>query len=325
MKQIALQHIARIPPAPKGFEFVSVGISLKGEALFLYIEKSSKAYIGQRGESPGPMPSFNAEGRVELIYKLRVMDGEASREMDLPRIDFGFPRIDLLSDGSFVLVNAHAQWKSSGEYDLNGLIYDRATGEKKRFFAGDGIQDIGVDGHDRIWVSYFEWGVDGVFGFRGAGADFKIQEGPHLIGREGLNCFDHSGELIWQHDQKEMYVGDCTALNVSREAAHFVFSPDLYLGGVSSGFESDYRRINLTNSSCFAISPERAFFIRGAGRSLGTAYLMSFEPSNASSLVKCQLVLSNGNVVKSGRAVGRGASLHLFTKKDWYSVNLQGL
>ncbi|WP_282611220.1 hypothetical protein [Pelagibius sp. Alg239-R121] len=325
MKQIKLQQVAKIPPSPKGFEFVSVSVSLKGEALFLYRDKKSSAFIGRRGESPSPRPSVSAGGHIEFNYKLIVTDGEVSEEIALPPLDFAFPQVDLLSDGSLVIVNAWAQWKSKEEHHLNGLIHSRTSGQQSRFYAGDAINEIGVDGTDRIWVSHFDEGVRGIVITQSKDGTFDFKEEPGLIGREGLNCFDSNGTLIWQHDQSERYIGDCYALNVADAAAHFVFEPDFDLGTVSNNFASSYRKVGLNACNCFAISSDRALFVRGRRRSVRAVYLMNLEAAATPGLRKCQLVLPNGKPLKSGRAVGRGQSLHLFTKKEWYRVRVEDI
>lgn len=325
MKQVALQRVSKIPPSPEGFEPVSVGVSLKGEALFLYIEKSSRACIGRRGESPSPKLPLDADGHTILTFKLLMLDGESLKEIKLPPLNFAFPRVDLLSDGSLVIVNARAHWKSKHEHDLNGLIHDPASGRQIRFYAGDAVQGVGIDGKDRIWISYFEEGINQVALRRRADGSLGIREGSGLIAREGLNCFDRNGKLIWQHDQHERYIYDCTALNVTADATHFVFSSDFDIGTVTSNFATGYRKAGLNECCGLAVSSDRALLVRGFRGSVRSVYFTNLDSTSAFGLKKCQLVRPNGQALKTGHAVGRGSTLHLFTKKEWYRVALEDL
>jgi len=274
--------------------------------------------MNERLSTQTPVPETGGKFRFKVI----VTNGEASGEIDLPPLDFDDLSIDLLSDGSLVIVNMQKPWTSKGKSDISGLIFDPASGGRTQFFAGPGVHQIGVDGKDRIWVSYFDWGVHGIFDLGAGEANPEVRMGPVLIGGAGLNCFDRTGALIWQHDQTERQINECAALNVADDATHFFFADDFDLGTVSGAFATSYCKINLKNSHRFAISPTRVLFIGGHRSSLGAAYLFSLDAAGAVGPQKCSLMAPGGQILKRGRAVGRGSRLHLFTRTDWYSVDL---
>ena len=180
MRKIELQHVSKIPPPPEGYDFVSASVSLKGEALFLYIEKKARSLVHRQTEDDGfaifPVPDMGAAFRYKLVLK----DGEFSREFDLPPFEFAFPNVDVFADGSVVIVGSRCQWRSKDDYDVNAMIVDMETGQQTRFLAGDGVQDIGVDGQDRIWISYFDEGVYGNFGW--GSLDSKGLRTPDPVG-----------------------------------------------------------------------------------------------------------------------------------------------
>lgn len=323
MKQIALQTVAKVPTAPEGFEFVSVAVSLEDKAMFLYVEEEAKNLVQRTTEGDGfavfPVPGMGSD----YLYKLVIADGQCFEEIDFPPFGFAFPLAEVLSNGAAVIVGRRCQWRSKDDYDVNGLIFDRVTGRETRFLAGDGIQEIGVDDQDRIWISYSDEGVFGNFGWFSLGADGK--PGPRPIGKAGLNCFDKMGELIWQHNQSDRFVADCYALNVTDKAVYFYFYDAFDLGEVSDGFVEDYREMDLSGCSGFAITPRSAVFTGQYDDPPSRIYFVSLDGPKPSCPEPMRLVLPGGQDVAEGTLIGRGSSLHLFTKSDWYRVDIESL
>ncbi|TQV72461.1 hypothetical protein [Denitrobaculum tricleocarpae] len=321
MKEIALRHVAKIPPPPKGFKFVSVSVSLQGAAQLLYIETKAESLVHRQTESDGfavfPVPDMGAAFR----YRLVTTGGENSREIDFPPFEFAFPMVDVFADGSAAIVGSRCRWRSKDDYDVNGMIVDRATGQEIRFLAGDGVQDIGVDGSDRLWISYFDEGVYGNFGW--GNLDPNGERTPAPVGASGLNCFDRRGDIVWQHDQEQQFIDDCYALNVTRDVTHFYFYSDFDLGHVSSDFTALYRKTDIRGAHAFAISPDRVLFSGQYDDPPDRVYLLSLQGDESAKSRTGRLLLPAGKIPKDVTLIGRGSSLHLFTRKDWYRVTLE--
>jgi hypothetical protein len=62
----------------------------------------------------------------------------------------------------------------------------------RRFTLGDGINDVRTDSKGFIWVSYFDEGVFGNYGWS--------SRGPEPIGASGLVKFDSSGQRVLSFD-----------------------------------------------------------------------------------------------------------------------------
>ena len=86
------------------------------------------------------------------------------------------PHIDMLADGSFLVVGARCRWAESGP-ELNALAIDQNGRIYRRGCLGDGIQHLQVAGDGTIWVGYFD---EGVFGNMGWGSP-----GPEPLGAGG--------------------------------------------------------------------------------------------------------------------------------------------
>ena len=72
-----------------------------------------------------------------------------------------FPLADLFPDGKVLLVSSGDAPGDHRSFEGNSVIFDPATGHTTHFVLGVGIEDIGIDTTDRIWVGYNEDGARG--------------------------------------------------------------------------------------------------------------------------------------------------------------------
>lgn len=167
----------------------------------------------------------------DLAFSLVVQRGAGAEIISLPAMNITFPYVDLFSDGGCVLVGARSSWRSKDDFDLNGALIERGAKAAKRVCFGDGVENVGIDGTDRIWVSYFDEGVFGNFGWS--------HPGPTGLGAGGINCFDRTGELIWQHNREGAteHIDDCYAMNVSPFGVWFYFYSDFKVAKISEDFQ----------------------------------------------------------------------------------------
>lgn len=102
---------------------------------------------------------------------------------------FKFPVIRQLNDNSFLIADSR-----TNEKDENCFIYDREGNALRKFYAGDGIQDIEVV-RDKIIITYFDEGVYGA-------------DGPN---NEGLVVFDFDGNILFKYNEKHgaQIISDC--------------------------------------------------------------------------------------------------------------------
>jgi hypothetical protein len=115
------------------------------------------------------------------------------------------PRVDVLADGSFLVVGARCSWTESGP-ELNALAIDQNGRTLRRGCLGDGIAHLQVAGDGTIWAGYFDEGVFGNLGWGGPG------KAP--LGAGGIAAWSPDFEKIWELDPGEGLVADCYALNV---------------------------------------------------------------------------------------------------------------
>ncbi|POP44857.1 hypothetical protein CHU32_13265 [Superficieibacter electus] len=151
------------------------------------------------------------------------------RRLELPVItdDINFHHIQLVDDDHLLLVCGRSRYQN-GEGEKNAAIYTLNSTVVRRFTLGDGIQDISVTEDGAIWVSYFDEGVFGNYGW----------EEP--MGRPGLVKYDLCGNILWQQD--EFDICDCYALNVENpQSVWFYYYMDFKLVHLSGSDSVSYQ------------------------------------------------------------------------------------
>ncbi|ASP34346.1 hypothetical protein [Labrenzia sp. VG12] len=319
-KALWFHNAGDVPVAPAGFEFVSASVSTGGEGLFLFIE----APFGD--EARGTFTRYGAqfpEPRLseEKIYRLVVVDGwETSYEIEFPPLDLAHPLVDLFADGRVLIAGSRAAWHGPGKFDLNGAIFDPLTGNLDRFLLGDGIESLGIDGDNRIWVSYFDEGVCGNLGWNGPG--------PWGLSSGGLVCFDVQGEVLFQFNTKsrETYILDCYALNVSQREVWAYYSDDFDICRVDGLFSPKVLKLqDIEGSSVLAVAD--------AGLVLGRQY---HEPPDMFHLVRrdgdwlepmgqVRGRLPEGTLCNVSKLFGRGRHLHVINGHGWFRADISEL
>ncbi|MBV9564621.1 MAG: hypothetical protein JOY90_29875 [Bradyrhizobium sp.] len=242
---------------------------------------------------------------------LVAADGSA-REIELPELDVTFPLVDVFPGGRILVVATRCAWRGPEDFDLNGAIVDPGSSEVSRILLGDGIERTYVDALGRIWVSYFDEGVFGNFGWGGPG--------PTPIGAAGLVCFSETGDKIWEYSD-DNGMADCYALNVCGEEAAMFFYTDFPLCRISRDFRTTHWRTELRGCHEFAISAAQILFTAQYKEPPDTAYRGQFDGS-ALSTRRVRLQLPDGSPLPRGQLLGRGAHLYFFDESSVYRASL---
>ena len=156
-----------------------------------------------------------------------------------------------------LLVGGRCGWRPSGP-DKNALTVNARGETLARFTLGDGISDVRVAHDGTIWVSYFDEGVFGNFGWS--------IPGPEPIGASGLVAFDGRGEPKLAYDRKAAgsdFICDAYALNVTSDGAAWVyFYTDFPLVRL---FQGTYRvwPVGLKGARAVAIRGQNALLVGG--------------------------------------------------------------
>lgn len=198
--------------APSGFgSLVTVGISRNGPVA-IWSSKDGEAALHARYEQPPGGASFprtvpgTAPTAALAVYAgSGVVPASVVQVRVLP---VAYPLVDVLADGSFLVVGARCSWKESGP-ELNALAIGQNGRILRRGCLGDGIEHLQVAGDGTIWAGYFDEGVFGNMGWGGPG--------PAPLGAGGIAAWSPDFDKIWELDPGEGLVADCYALNAGSD------------------------------------------------------------------------------------------------------------
>lgn len=304
---------------PSGRIFIlGASVDSDGNALVLTANKEDKARATAtetRGIGIFPM----SRSPSDLAFSLIVHRDTGAETIRLPAMNITFPYVDLFSDGGCVLVGARSSWRSKNDFDLNGALIERGTKVAKRLCFGDGIEGVGIDGADRIWISYFDEGVFGNFGWS--------HPGPTGLGAGGINCFDRTGELLWQHNREDAteYIDDCYAMNVSPLGVWFYFYSAFKVARVTEEFSVEYFETPISGSHNFITDGHRFVFSSQYREPATTFHATNLHKGKLVHRRKLSLSLPEGINADQIKMTARGDKLHVFADKKWLVYDLGSL
>lgn len=159
---------------------------------------------------------------------IKIIKGESIDTVELKNVPLIPTKVDLFSDGTLLIVQGRCLKdgdyieRNARRYNVNGQLIDA-------FSLGDGISDMQIDETDTIWVSYFDEGIFGNFGW------------DQPMGSAGVVAYTMNGQRIW--DAGNYGIIDSYALNVSSsKEVYFYYYDDFYLVHLSEMKEvSRYR------------------------------------------------------------------------------------
>lgn len=313
---ILLEHVCLRPPAPAGFAFADASVSAGGEGLFLFIADDPAGDVHGRDTKGGA--SF-ARSRMfaPKRFHLMAIGANGTMAIDTPPLDLAHPSAALFPDGRVLLAGARCQWRGPGDHDLNGAILDPKHGSVKRLLLGDGIADMGVDALGRIWVSYFDEGVFGNYGWN--------HPGPRGPGRGGLVCFDDDGRILWQFNtENEAPIADCYALNATPDAMWAHYYTDFEICRVGMDFSKTFwPPPGASGAHAFAVCDNAFLFGPGYRDQKDRVHLVRREGGQLGKAKTLRVVAPDGEPLNGSHITGRGKYLHFLNSRGWFRADAE--
>ncbi len=304
-------------PGGRG-SIVGTSVDSVGNALVLTSNKDDQAKASAT-ETRGLGIFPQSRARSNLAFSLSVHSDAGVETINLPAMSITFPHFDLFSDGGCVLVGSRSSWRSKNDFDLNGALVERRTKVAKLVCFGDGIAAVGIDRTDRIWISYFDEGVYGNYGWS--------HPGPTGLGAGGINCFDRTGELLWQHNREDAteHIDDCYAMNVSPLGVWFYFYTAFKVARVTEDFSVEYFESPISGSHCFVTDGQRFVFSSQYREPATTFHATNLHKGKLVHRRKISLILPEGINADQIKMTARGDKLHVFSGKKWLVYDLASL
>lgn len=316
--EITLNHVATIPEVDEGHILASLAVSVRGDALFLFAETEEPSGVHPRlekGVGIFPLPRLEQGSR----YRLVIHGKDKQQEIDLGLRDLAHPIVDIFPDGRVLLAGARSAWRGPEDFDLNGCIITPGNDEARAILLGDGIESCQIDDSGRIWVSYFDEGIWGNWGWG--------MPGPPPISRHALNRFDDKGSITWHYDQSAggPVIDDCYALNATEGETFFYLYSGHLLGRASADDRIDFFAFetHLYGFTWFAIDDTCAVISGGYRNPSVQAYLLPRAQDGAFDKPReIGFHLPGGRRPADGKWVARGDQIHYFDETGWYRIGL---
>ena len=231
---------------------------------------------------------------------IRMVKGESIETVELKNVRLIPTEIDVFTDGTLLIVQSRCL-KEGNVIERNARRYNRNGQLIEAFTLGDGISHIQIDETDTIWVSYFDEGIFGNFGW----------EDP--VGSAGLNAFTMNGQKLWSIRNDGII--DCCALNVvSSKEVYYFYYDDFHLIQLSDRKEVLRYRVEGEDSL-----DQFIFDQSGIIGQLDTYTLMRYQLNKKTlrKKEKLQLVDTAGKQI-NGPVFMRGTFLYAYGKDGIY-------
>jgi hypothetical protein len=179
---------------------------------------------------------------------------------------------------------------------------------------GDGIADVQVASDHRIWVSYFDEGVFGNFGW-----PFPP------MGSDGLLCFDNEGSIVWRFHSPGGFdtISDCYALNAANDAVWIYYYTDFPIVRISYDGKVQGWQNEFSGARALAVSDQHVMLWGGYQGERDRCIVQTIEGDKLISPRKLDLRLPDGQPLGNARVIGRDSILHAFHGTSWYQFDLR--
>lgn len=202
----------------------------------------------------------------ELLFTLPAIESRTN-----------FHYVQRVGHDNLLLVGARCHY-NEGKPDKNAALYNHNGQLISRFTLGDGIEQVNVTADRNIWVSYFDEGVFGNYGW------------GQPVGQYGLVKFDVEGNIVWQADQFEVL--DCYAVNAeSNRSFWFYYYSDFKLVHLEDMQPTTYP-IPISGSHAFAVC--HPYIIMGGGYNHNDKFTV-FKQNNQHLKKTAELVFTDEN------------------------------
>ena len=201
-------------------------------------------------------PSFpKIKGAHGQRYRvLALYEGQVTLDLLIEYDPYNVHFVQPMPDGQLLLACARCRYHGPNQYDLNGRVFDSQGLLVREILLGDGIERIQTTASGQIWVSYFDEGVIGNYGWH------------EPVGAHGLVCFDGSGQKLYEFDAPDSLgpIIDCYAMNViDDDDVWLCYYTDFPLVHLKSGEVRHHRGSFVSGSHALAVWSDMVLFAGG--------------------------------------------------------------
>lgn len=240
-----------------------------------------------------PVPKSN--------WIIRIIRDGNIETVELKNVPLIPTAVDIFSDGTLLIVQGRCL-KDGTYIERNARRYSSSGELIEAFTLGDGINQMQIDETDTIWVSYFDEGIFGNFGW----------EQP--MGSAGVVSYSMNGQRLW--GASDYGIVDCYALNVvSSKEVYFYYYDDYFLVELNDKKESIRYRVNNHHDTLeqFAIDEE------GIIGQIDMHTILRYRKTAQNYIPKEEIQLTDGKgKTILGHVFMRGSYLYVYGKDGIY-------
>jgi len=314
-----LRHHAELAAPFQGAELVSAATGPKGELVVVWASRENADRLTARTVRPDGVSFPDSRTAGPVSVQVATYSPHLATVVSIGGQSLAHSHAQPLPDGGVLLVGARCRWRN-GAAESNAAVYD-ADGELRREgVLGDGIADVQTTPSGEIWVSYFDEGVYGNFGWGGA-------DSPAPIGSPGLIRFRSDLDIAWRYPYDGGFgaISDCYALNVAGEDAWAYYYTDFPIVRVRAaavaGWSTDVR-----GAHALVVAEDRVVLVGGYGEDRGRLVAGSIQGDVFARDRLARLAMPDGRPVPAAATVlGRGSELHVVVGQSWLKLGLEDL
>lgn len=246
MKRIQLKKIFKSNQVSESVIFLNCSIDYNGKINILVVD-------GKYDNRSENKMFFKVTPHSPQNYKLIIVD-EETKIVDFINQKMNFTEAMQITKDKYIFTCARSEFRNDSDFDRNCKVVNTSGNIINEFCIGDGVQDIQTNEKSEIWVSYFDEGIFGNYGW----------ENP--IGKNGLNCFDINGALIYQYTSPsyELSISDCYALNVvGNNQVWIYFYTDFPLLKITNNKIENSWKLPIEGSNSFAVKDSKILMSKG--------------------------------------------------------------
>ncbi len=297
---------------------VSRSIGPHGECIMLAVEESSLPIIRGTDTTPGVGSFPHSQAKQPIHCTISIISDNQIQSITIAALKLAYPLVQLLPRGEILLVGSRCRRLTDGTAELNANIYN-SNGELLREMCfGDGIADVQTTSEGNIWVSYFD---EGIYGNYGWGND----EASTPIGATGLVEFDSHGQKVRQFEPPPGYppIDDCYALNLYNDEPWVYYYSAFPIVQLKSNGEANKWSTSIAGAHAFATDGQRVLIYGGYKQDKNLCLFGELGQSSLTHITECNLEYPSKDKSRVTQVIGRGPYLHFFFGTGWYVADVR--
>lgn len=295
--------------APPGMVACAHGVAASGDVINSCVAQDKAASLSQR-DGTGMFLNTATDKPYDGIVE--VCSRYAATRRAICGVTATLPIVQVLPHGETLIVAPRCRRRGAEDIEQNATVFAPDGTVVRSFCLGDGIEDVQVSASGDLWVSYFDEGVLGNYGWR------------HPMGANGLVRYNLQGERQWGFTPEVIL--DCYALNVAADCVWAYYYTEFELARIDAEGGIERWPTAIRGARAVAVGAHAVLFAGGyATKRLSEANLCLWQKGQLSKPEPIELVIEDADVNQAKWLGARGSALFVATQDAWYTLDIRTL